>query len=336
MEKTSVAHIFSSAIKCSRNYPIIRILKFNGIRDSCRISDKNSSISKIFRYQGKEKADMVILSIIIPAYNEEQRLPLFLCDLIAMLEVKIPHQYEIIIINDGGTDRTAELARELIASKGTVIDINPNRGKGAAIKSGIEQARGEFACITDADGSVGLSAIMEALLILLNSKGHGVVGTRYLADQKKTINISTKRLLAGKIFAAICRLILGLKYSDTQCGFKMLRTDTAQSLLSLCTNDRFGIDFELLYIAQKNRILFIEMPVQWTEMHGSKVNIIKDGLQMLSDMIKLKRRANETLHIARNISALHIVTSIKTRNLTPDQKQLQHDDEARTNYAKTP
>jgi dolichyl-phosphate beta-glucosyltransferase len=238
---------------------------------------------------------MIILTIVIPAYNEEKRLPLFLSSLILFLNAVPDLTYEILVVNDGSFDKTGDVARETIGQRGLVIDLNKNRGKGAAIKEGARHAKGLFTCVTDADGSANLDAFLEGVSVLRYSRCQGVVGTRYLSDQRAHQRMSKKRRFAGIFFASLTRIILGLRYSDTQCGFKIFHTKFLNDILAKCQYTRFGIDFELLYIAKKNGIAFIELPIRWSEKPGSKVNIFSDGFQMILDMIRLKFRGNHQL-----------------------------------------
>lgn len=229
----------------------------------------------------------ILLSVILPAYNEEARIGDFLPALVTQLHKDFYQKFEVLVVNDGSTDQTQQLAQSILGTQGTVINQPNNLGKGEAIRRGVECARGTYICITDADGSIGLSTFQTAVEILQVTHAPGIVGTRYLSDQNAKVHLTNRRLIAGITFATITRLLLGLRYSDTQCGFKAFPNSVAKELYRRSQFLRFSIDFEVLFIAKKNRIAFIELPVEWHEKPGSKVSLIKDGLQMLSEIFHL-------------------------------------------------
>jgi len=279
---------------------------------------------------------MVILSVVIPAFNEQGRLPLFLSTLIEFLDERYLGSYEIIVVDDGSTDKTVEFSKKILGIKGTVVESGKNHGKGAAIKKGVEIARGYFTCITDADGSAGLESFTDGLAMLQISKSPGVVGTRYLADSTVDIKLSRKRHYAGVIFAALTRFLLGLRYSDTQCGFKIFRTDVIKALLKVCHHERFGLDFELLYVAKKNNLAFIELPISWSEMPGSKVQVFRDGVKMFFEMVRLRLRP--TGLIKANVMQINakIYPVLGTVTMDSSQIKLHDQSEEERQYAKTP
>jgi len=239
----------------------------------------------------------MLLSVVIPAFNEEQRIPLFLPKLISKLNEYCPRSFEIIIVDDGSTDRTAQISQQLLGNYGRILRLPQNYGKGRAMRTGVMTAQAQYVCITDADGSIGMTAFSQAMGILQSSALPGVIGTRYLGNQDLEIAINWKRLIAGKAFAQIARLILGLHYSDTQCGFKAFNTPFAKRLFEACKSEKFGIDFELLYISQINGIRYVELPVEWREMPDSKVRIFTDGFRMLREMLQLRFAEKRSLQL---------------------------------------
>lgn len=279
---------------------------------------------------------MILLSIIIPAYNEERRLPPYLHHLIPFMSLHLQNSFEIIVVNDGSTDNTAAVTTKILGDRGRVIDLTTNQGKGGAIKAGVDAAIGKFICITDADGSAGVHSIVDALAILVPSHCHGLVGTRYLTDQMEFTKLSLKRRIAGLIFASLTRHLLGLKYSDPQCGFKMFRSDVLRNLLNICRFNRFGLDFELLYIAKKNNVAFIELPIRWSEVSGSKVKILVDGFKMLTEIFKLRLREQNLL--VANIDTLGSEDSriLHTTSIADEETKLSKDHQDKHQYSRTP
>lgn len=228
------------------------------------------------------------LSIVIPAYNEAQRLPCFLEALIETLFQEFAHEFEIIIVDDGSRDNTADVALKILKQNGRVLKLASNEGKGAAIRAGVNVVQGEFVCITDADCSADLKSFKQTYDLLTESNSFGIIGSRYGFGQDKQSTLSVKRRFFGKLFAFSTTVVLGLRYSDTQCGFKMFKAKTIKTILKHCQMKRFGLDFELLYVSSLYGIKFDEYPIKWTEKSGSKVSLYKDGLKMILEMFQVR------------------------------------------------
>jgi glycosyltransferase involved in cell wall biosynthesis len=200
------------------------------------------------------------ISIVIPAYNEENRIGKTLPHVISYLKEfskKNKIQTEIIVVNDGAKDKTLEVLntfREDI----TIVSYYPNMGKGYALKQGITKADGDYIYIADADFSTPIEYI-EHFVEKMN-KYDCVIGSRALG--KEDIKVSFFRKLLGNSSNLLIRVILGLKFKDTQCGFKMFN-QKAKAYFLMCENNRWGYDFEFLYLLQKNGLMVKEMPVEW-------------------------------------------------------------------------
>jgi dolichyl-phosphate beta-glucosyltransferase len=243
------------------------------------------------------------LSIVIPAFNEEKRLPQYLRSIIADLPQHFAERFEVIVVDDGSSDNTTQIATYTLAplqERGRVLTLKENKGKGAAVKTGIYAAVGRYVCVTDADGSAGTNSFRAAFDHLSHSQNVGLVGIRYGTTRTDDVGLSFKRKFLGKIFAFLTRIILGLNYRDTQCGFKVFKREFIQAIVPRSRMDRFGLDFELLYIASIHGVEFDEFETQWHEMDGSKVNPFKDGMRMLLEtvQVRLQQKADSKLTLA--------------------------------------
>lgn len=208
------------------------------------------------------------VSIVIPAYNEEKRINKTLPHVINYVKAlgkKEDIKTEIIVVNDGSKDGTLGVLSSF-KDDITIISYSLNMGKGYALKQGIAKASGDYIYIADADFSTPIE-YMEHFLKNI-TKYDCVIGSRALG--KENVKLSILRKLLGKTSNLLIRGILGLKFKDTQCGFKMFN-QKAKPYFLMCENNRWGYDFEFLYLLQKNGLMTKEMPVEWTEVGESKV-----------------------------------------------------------------
>lgn len=237
-----------------------------------------------------EVSDVPELSIIIPSYNEELRLPATLERIAAYLP-NLGGATEILVVDDGSRDRTAEVAESFRAKLPglRVIANGENRGKGYSVRHGMLEARGRSVLFTDAD----LSAPIEEAPKLLDSlKTHDVaIGSRALDRSLITVHESRFREFAGIIFNAIVRLILRLPFVDTQCGFKAFRRERSKILFEQQRIERFGFDPELLYLARHHGLRTAEIPVRWGHSPATKVNMMRDSIQMFVDVFTIRWNA---------------------------------------------
>jgi dolichyl-phosphate beta-glucosyltransferase len=232
-----------------------------------------------------------VLSIIIPAYNEEQRLGDGLGRILDYLGERYP-DYELIIVDDGSTDRTAERVSDAIAGepRARLISYTPNRGKGYAVRTGVLASRGDPVVFMDADLSTPLDEIVDILGVLANSRADVVIGSRGVPQARIRIKPSPFRRFASWLFDQIKYALVGLRqFKDTQCGFKAYRGGVARQLFALSRVERFMFDVEVLYLAERAGLRIVEMPVQWADMPGSKVRFWEGVVNMFRDLWRIRR-----------------------------------------------
>jgi dolichyl-phosphate beta-glucosyltransferase len=227
------------------------------------------------------------LSIVIPSYNEELRLPVTLSRIAAYVGSS-NREVEVIVVDDGSRDRTisvAESFRNKIPSL-RVVSNGENRGKGYSVRHGMREARGGIVLFTDAD----LSAPIEELEKLLPAmENHDVaIGSRAVDRSLITVHESAFREFAGIIFNKIVRLILRLPFVDTQCGFKLFRREACRIIFDQQRIERFGFDPELLYLARHHGLRAVEIPVRWGHSPATKVNMLRDSVQMFLDVFLIR------------------------------------------------
>jgi len=230
------------------------------------------------------------LSIIIPAFNEELRLPATLQKIANYIEASRPNS-EVLVVDDGSTDGTAAVAESF---RGKIPQLRclangANRGKGYSVCHGSLEACGEMALFTDADLS---SPIEEAEKLIAALQTHDVaIGSRAMDRRLIEVHESVFREIAGIIFNKIVRFILRLPFVDTQCGFKAFRRERCRILFEQQTIERFGFDPELLYLARHHGLSIIEVPVRWAHSPATKVNMLRDSVQMFLDVFVIRWNA---------------------------------------------
>jgi dolichyl-phosphate beta-glucosyltransferase len=227
-------------------------------------------------------------SIIIPAYNESERLAVSLPKVLDYVG-KRQLSTEIIVVNDGSSDDTADVVRRFMALHPDVRLVeNPgNRGKGYSVRNGMLHAQGDVMLFSDADLS---SPIYEAdKLFTAIEKGADVaIGSRWLNAALQTERQPWHRQLYGRLFNFALRMVLGLKYRDTQCGFKAFTRDAAHTIFTRQRVERWGFDPELLFLANKFKLRTVEVPVEWAHDHRSKISPVRDGLKMGIEMLAVR------------------------------------------------
>ncbi|MCX7952315.1 MAG: glycosyltransferase family 2 protein [Deltaproteobacteria bacterium] len=229
---------------------------------------------------------MQLLSLVIPAYNEETRIYKTLCECSQILNGKM--NYEIIVVDDGSTDGTLPMVQRLSQQIDflKVVALGKNYGKGRAVREGIRTASGDIVVFLDSDGATNFTAIFDILDALKNYDC--AIGSRYLKASKA--RISLLRRLISRIFNVFVSILFGLKIQDTQCGFKGFRASTIKTVLDELTIDRFAFDVELLWRLSRKGCSIVEIPIEWEEKAGSKVSIIKHGFSMVKDLLLLRAR----------------------------------------------
>jgi dolichyl-phosphate beta-glucosyltransferase len=232
------------------------------------------------------------LSVVIPAYNEEYRLPKTLQSIHAYLQTR-PYRAEIIVVDDGSSDRTSEtVTARLQEFPGLRLVLNgKNRGKGFSVRHGMLEARGEIALFTDADLSTPIEEA-DKLLAALRDEGYdGAIGSRALDRSLIEVHQSVVREQAGIFFNRLVRWIMGIEFSDTQCGFKAFRRGRARIIFEQQRVERFGFDPEILFLAKRHGLRVAEIPVRWSHDAATKVNVASDGIGMFAELLVIRWNA---------------------------------------------
>ena len=230
------------------------------------------------------------LSVIVPSFNEELRLPGSL-ELIAVYVNASNRSTEVLVVDDGSTDRTAEVAAafgDRIANL-RVLKNGENRGKGYSVRHGMMEAKGEYVLFTDADLS---APIEEADKLLCALQQYDVaIGSRAMNRELIEVHESLFREFAGIIFNRIVRIVLWLPFVDTQCGFKAFRRERCRIIFEQQRIERFGFDPELLYLARHHGLKSIEIPVRWSHSPATKINMMRDSVLMFVDVFTIRWNA---------------------------------------------
>ncbi len=233
------------------------------------------------------------LSVVIPAYNEQSRLPATLERVLAYLQSHA-QEAEIIVVNDGSRDRTAELARSFAASHAgprvsvAVLDNPGNRGKGYSVRHGMLEARCEWVLFSDADLSSPIEECEKLFAVVEPDRCDVAIGSRALDRSLIGAHQSFFRENAGRIFNLAVRLVAGLGFADTQCGFKLFRRRAAREIFGRSRLERFGFDVEALYLARKLGFRTVEVPVRWNHAEGTKVSMVGDSINMFLDLWRVR------------------------------------------------
>jgi dolichyl-phosphate beta-glucosyltransferase len=230
-------------------------------------------------------------SIVVPAYNERPRIG---ASLDRILDYLSQQQWdaEVIVVNDGSRDDTAELVRAAGERDGRVRLVeNPgNRGKGYSVRNGMLQARGEVLIFTDADLS---SPIHEAakLVAAIREGADAAIGSRWLRPELMTERQPFYRQMFGRVFNLLLRVVLGLSFKDTQCGLKAFTRRAALEIFPRQRIERWGFDPEILFLAQRAGLRVTEVPVAWAHDDRSKINPVVDGFKMFTELLRIRWNA---------------------------------------------
>jgi len=254
------------------------------IKETCSILDQFPSLTGPKARAGSE----VYLSVVIPAYNEQARLPRTILETVRWCTSR-SLDFELIIVDDGSRDQTLALVRLLEKTDVRVRSLAcPHMGKGAAVRVGMLNAKGRFILFMDADGATPLNEIPKLVQAL--ERGHEVaIGSRVVQQPGEVeIKASFHRRIIGRGFAFFANLFGSGGIGDTQCGFKMFRREAAMAIFSRQKIVGFAFDVEILFIARRLSLSIAEIPVNWISQPGSKVNLIKDSIGMLWDISQIR------------------------------------------------
>ncbi len=230
-------------------------------------------------------------SFVIPAYNESVRLRPTLDEIL-----RYTHEQnwdaEIMVVNDGSSDDTARIVREYGKLHPQVLLVeNPgNRGKGYSVRNGVLHARGDIVLFMDAD----LSSPMTEASKLFDAIEQGAdiaIGSRWLRTELQTERQPLYRQAFGRIFNLALRIILGLNFADTQCGFKAFRRNAAQLIFPLQKIERWGFDPEILFLARRAGMGVEEVPVLWAHSEGTRLHPFRDGMRMFGEVLRIRWNA---------------------------------------------
>ncbi len=230
-------------------------------------------------------------SFIIPAYNESARIRPTLDELLRYTQEQ-KWDVKILVVNDGSTDDTAQIVREYGKLHPQVVLVeNPgNRGKGYSVRNGMLQARGNIVLFTDADLSSPISEAQK-LFAAIGRGADIAIGSRWLRAELQTERQPLYRQLFGRIFNLVLRVILGLHFADTQCGFKAFRRDAAQHIFPLQKIERWGFDPEILFLARRAGLRVDEVPVLWAHSEGTRLHPFRDGMRMFVEVLHIRWNA---------------------------------------------
>lgn len=229
------------------------------------------------------------LSLVIPAFNEQSRLPRTLERVRAYFDRELPN-YEILVVDDGSADETARVARaSLDGARGSVLSLPENRGKGAACRAGVLAARGLRILICDADLSTPISE-ERRLREVLDRGADAVIGSRGHPDAHVAVRQTGLRESAGRGLNLLLRALGLTRFYDTQCGFKMFTRDAGHALFEHCHVNGFLFDVEVLYLAGRWGLWVVELPVEWHNDPDSRVHMLRHLPSVLSELLQIRLR----------------------------------------------
>jgi dolichyl-phosphate beta-glucosyltransferase len=234
------------------------------------------------------------LSIVIPAYNEENRLPDTLQQVLEYLK-KQPFTSDVLVVENGSSDGTFVVARKFAEQHANMKVIqNDQRGKGLAIQRGVKEAKGEYVFLCDADLSMPVEEISKFLPPQLNNVDIAIASRE--AHDAVRYNEPYYRHFTGRVFNTLIRLLVLPTLQDTQCGFKCIRAAVARDIFRYQTLTGWAFDVELLYIARHHGYQIVEIPIDWYFNADSKISVVRDSLRMFLDLLLIRRNARRGLY----------------------------------------
>lgn len=246
------------------------------------------------------------LSIVIPAFNEAARLGDTLLTVFEYLDKHNPAS-EVIVVDDGSTDGTADVAEDKFNQAGSlgtqIIRVQPNRGKGYVVREGLLAARAPVALFSDADLSTPITETPKLVNPIELGEFDITFGSRALDRSLIGVHQPWRREQGGRIINLIVRLATGLPFWDTQCGFKAFRMDVCRPIIEAATIERFGFDVEYLYVAYLAELRLKEIPVRWDHNEGSKLSVLRDTPRLLEEVRTVRRNVNRRVYDAAIVAA---------------------------------
>ena len=233
------------------------------------------------------------LSVVIPAHNEEARLPDTLEQVLRFLAGQA-FTSEVVIVENGSSDRTLEVAQEYARQHPIVRVIQSGRGKGAAVKRGMLEARGDYRFMCDADLSMPIEELAKFIPPALDDFEIAIASRE--AKGAVRFDEPAYRHLGGRGINFLIQTLILPGLNDTQCGFKCFRADVAGEIFALQTLPGWSFDIELLYLARKRGYRIREIPIHWYYGHGTKVNALRDAVQMIQDIFRIHANARRGLY----------------------------------------
>ena len=240
------------------------------------------------------------LSIIIPAYNEERRLPPTLAQIADYLRAQ-PYTAEVLVVENGSRDRTTAVVEEFIAAQAPgqpfqVRLLHSSQGKGAAVKHGMLHALGEYRFICDADLAMPIAEIAKFLPPAARPGSFDVAIASREAPGAVRYDEPAYRHTMGRVFNWLVRIMAVPDIQDTQCGFKMFTRTAAQLVFPLQRLDGYAFDVEVLYIARQHQLRLIEVPIHWYHQSDSRVRPVQDTIKMVRELLKIRRNGREGVY----------------------------------------
>jgi glycosyltransferase involved in cell wall biosynthesis len=269
------------------------------------------------------------LSIVIPAYNESARIAKTLREIVAYLEGQ-PGGGEVVVVDDGSRDDTSRVAAAVFAERaargveGRVIRVEPNRGKGHAVRAGLLAARHAIAAFFDADLSMPVAETPKLVGPIRSGQYDVVFGSRALDRRLIGTRQPWAREQSGRVFNLVMRLLTGLPFKDTQCGFKAFRMDVCRAVVEGALIDRFGFDVELLLIAHRAGLRMLEYPVRWDDVAGGSVSF-RAGLGGFGELNEVRRNAARGLYDGAVARAREAAESVRNRRRLTEATEAETD-----------
>ena len=246
----------------------------------------------------------VDLSIVVPAYNEEQRIPPTLEKLHAFLQTQ-PLRYEIVVVDDGSKDKTCDVVTSMMASIPglRLVRQTPNRGKGAAVRRGMLDARGQIRVMCDADGSMPAEELPKLLAPIVQCKAAIAIGSRYAEGAKTDKKQPFYRVMWSRLCNRVIQKSLVPGVRDTQCGFKAFTAEAARDLFRYGRIDGWAFDLEILALARRRGIEIAEVGVEWKDDGRSRVNPIKDMWKVIREAMMIRKNLKAGVYEQRALAA---------------------------------